>query len=294
MEENNLPKIEKSLAEYISDAITEDYLITIAITSYTQAKYQTANLPFGLGKTTLGMELSYLLNGGSINDNYQRKDIWEKVHKVMVYDPYNMGLLLEPGRARIPCALWDDPQATAPASQSVPLSIRKLANFISTERPECACIFLATPNLNYISAPLRKLVNFEIIVSERGFYEVHKISYYKNFRKPLQDNMHFDYVDEIARDEPFPPLPEFEQEWYNRWRIERKWQLYPSMIQELKTYTALRQWEREDEERVPTAFSGKVIRAGNGYAIRIDDKIGERLHLKELELAVTSSEQSSS
>ena len=85
-----MPKIEKSLAQFISEAITKDYLITIAITSYTQAKYQTANLPFGLGKTTLGMELAYLLNGGSINDNYTRQDVWDKVKKIMVYDPYHM------------------------------------------------------------------------------------------------------------------------------------------------------------------------------------------------------------
>ena len=145
-----MPKIEKSLAEFMADAITKDYLITIAITSYTQAKYQTANLPFGLGKTTLAMELSYLLNGGSINDNYENDKVWDKVKSAMVYDPYHMGELLAPGRNRLFCAIWDDVQATAPASQSVPKPVRMLANFISTERPEVALIIFTTPNLNYI------------------------------------------------------------------------------------------------------------------------------------------------
>lgn len=258
-----MPSVEKSLGQFVADAITNDFLITIAVTSYTQAKNQTRNLPFGLGKTTLCMELAYLLNGGSVNDNYQRKDIWEKVHKIMSYDPLNFAKTLEPGRDRIPCAIWDDPQATAPASQSVPTAIRGLANFISTQRPECACIFLSTPNLNFIAAPLRKLVNFEIIISDRGLYEVHKISYYKNFRKPLQDNMHFDYVEEVPRDQPFPALPDFEQVWYNNWRIERKQQLYPHMIKNLETYVKLQQWEQAG----PTTeleVSGHVIKGSHG------------------------------
>jgi hypothetical protein len=258
-----MPEVTKSLADFVSDAITKDYLITIAITSYTQAKNQTRNLPFGLGKTTLMMELAYLLNGGSVNDNYQKQSIWERVHESMVYDPYNLGKLLEPGRKRIPCALWDDVQATAPASQSVPIAVRALANFISTQRPECACVFLSTPNLNFMAAPLRKLVNFEIIVSERGLYEVHKLSYYKDFKRPLQDRMHFDYVEEIPRDEPFPPLPEFEQTWYNQWRIERKQQLYPNMMKTLKTYVALQQWERVGDT-IECQLSGHAIRGPHG------------------------------
>lgn len=282
-----MPKIEKSLAEYISEAITKNYLITIAITSYTQAKYQTANLPFGLGKTTLAMELAYLLNGGSVKDNYQNTRVWEKVHNIMVYDPYNMGKILEPGRVRIPCAIWDDVQATAPASQSVPRAIRKLANFISTERPECACIFLTTPNLNFISAPMRKLVNFEIIISERGFYEVHKISYYKDFKRPLQDRMHFDYVDEIPRDEPFPPLPKFEQEWYDTWRVERKKQLYPSLMNELETYTKLKQWEETDEGIGMAETTGRVITRGREKVFIFNDQeLARKLHGKNLKITV--------
>lgn len=279
-------RVERNLADYFAEAITNDYLITIAVTSYTQAKYQTKNLPFGLGKTTLCMELSYLLNGGSINDGFQRKDIWEKVHEAMVYDPYSMGKLLEPGRERLFCSIWDDPQATAPATQSVPKAIRQLANFISTERPEVACIFLATPNLNYISAPLRKLVNFEIIISERGLYEVHKISYYKNFKKPLQDNMRFDYIDEIARDQPFPPLPDFEQKWYETWRVEQKKLLYPSMMKNLKVYTNLRQWiEEDDSETIELNLKCAKI-AGNQYGAIIPADLGRTIHGEEVMLTV--------
>ncbi len=278
-------RVERGLAEYFAEAITNDYLITIAITSYTQAKYQTKNLPFGLGKTTIAMELSYLLNGGSINDGYQRKDIWKKVEEAMVYDPYSLGKLLEPGRERLFCAIWDDPQATAPATQSVPKPIRQLANFISTERPEVACIFLTTPNLNFISAPLRKLVNFEIIISERGLYEVHKISYYKNFKKPLQDNMHFDYIDEIARDQPFPPLPDFEQKWYEDWRVQQKKMLYPSMMKNLKVYTNLRQWQEKDTDTLELTCN-IVKTGGNNYGANIPPELGKEIHGQEVLMTI--------
>lgn len=274
-----MPEVKKPLSEFVADAITKDYLITIAITSYTQAKNQTRNLPFGLGKTTLAMELAYLLNGGSVSDNYQKQSVWEKVHEIMVYDPLNLAKLLKPGRKRIPCALWDDVQATAPASQSVPTAIRALANFISTQRPEVALVIFSTPNVNFIAAPLRKLVNFEIIVSERGLYEVHKISYYKDFKRPLQDRMHFDYVEEVPRREPFPPLPDFEQVWYNKWRVERKLKLYPNMINNLETYVKLQEWETPDNAEPFNTVECTVTKVANAYYAKIPNpELGAKLH----------------
>jgi hypothetical protein len=280
-----MPRIEKSLGDFLADAITKNYLITIAITSYTQAKNQTRNLPFGLGKTSLAMELAYLLHGGCTTDGYQNKNVWEKVHQIMGYDPCAIGEMLEPGRKRTPCVIWDDVQATAPASQSVPIAIRSLANFISTERPECACVIFTTPNMNFMAAPLRKLVNFEIIVSERGLYEVHKYSYYKDFKRPLQDRMHFDYVEEVPRDQPFPALPEFEQVWYDKWRTERKQALYPNMMKNLKTFTQLQQWNQTGDTKTLTV-SGHAIRGAHGKCYI---EVPEEFKGKLIEGAVTVS-----
>jgi hypothetical protein len=287
-----MPKIEKTLAEYIGEAITKDYLLTIAITSYTQAKYQTANLPFGLGKTTLGMELAYLVNGGSPRC-WDDKRIWKKVQDIMVYNPYALAEMLKPSTERKPVVIWDDPQATAPASQSVPTALRQLANFISTERPEVALIILTTPNLNYIAAPLRKLVNFEIIISERGLYEVHKISYYKDFKRPLQDKMHFDYVDEVKKDEPFPRLPEYMQQWYNQWRIEKKLELYPNMLKNLKTYTSLQQWTEGGDGAVKgiNELAGRFVTSG-GRTVFVpnDQTLALKLHGKNMSLLTPPSQ----
>jgi hypothetical protein len=271
----DMPHIERSLASYLSDAIKNDYLITAIITSYTQAKRKTQNLPFGLGKTTLACWLSHLING---------KD-WDTVFNQMVYNPYNLAKLLEPGSPRKLCVVWDDVQATAPAEVGVPKAIRKLANFISTERPEVACLIFTAPNINMISSPLRRLVNFEIIVSERGQYEVHKITYHKDFRRPLIDRATFDYMEELSETEPFQPLPNDVLQKYQQWRVEQKLLLYPNVLTELNMYVKLQQWNKEVHEEIPTITS-KVIKAANGYAVMLPHAIGEKLHLKNVELAI--------
>jgi len=111
------------------------------------------------------------------------------------------------------------------------------------------------------------------------------------------DKMHFDYVDENIHEddeekgkhvEPFPALPPSEQLWYDNWRIDHKRQLYPSMMQSLKGYVQLKQWESSGSALALSSIQGKVIRAGNGYAIRLDNAIGERLHMKDVEMAITA------
>ena len=270
-----MPHIERTLASYMVDAIKNDYLITAIITSNTQAKRKTQNLPFGLGKTTLAFWLSYLMNGQN----------WETVFTNAVYNPYNLAKLLEPGSARKMCVVWDDVQATAPAEVGVPKAIRKLANFISTERPEVACLLFTAPNINMISSPLRRLVNFEIIVSERGQYEVHKITYHKDFHRPLVDRATFDYMEELSESEPFLPLPADQLSRYQAWRTEQKLLLYPTMLSELNMYVKLQQWIKGEQQEVP-AITSRVTKAAHGYVVTLPPEIGAKLHLRNVELAI--------
>lgn len=264
----------KELATYIIEAIKSNYLICIIVTSYTQAKHKTTNLPFGLGKTTLALDLSYLLNGFD----------WNTVFENLVYNPYDLAVKLKPGNKRVRCVVWDDVQFTAPARAGVPKAIVELANFISTERPEVACIVFTSPNVNSISAPLRKLVNFEIIVSERGFSETHKIRYYKDFNRPLQDRSHLDYVDEIPQDEPFPPLSEANQKRYDNWRIEQKLKLFPNLLSDLDAYVKMNQWATT--ENIETTVMGDVIKTGGGYAVTIPEALGKQLHHRKIAMDV--------
>jgi len=268
-------RVEKDLTDYFIEAIHDNYLIVMLITSYTQAKNKTRNLPFGLGKTTLAFWLNYYLNGSN----------WNKVFETSVYNPYDLAKLLEPGSERKLAVVWDDTQATAPATQGVPRAIRRLANFISTERPEIACIIMTAPNISSISAPLRNLVNFEIIVSERGYYEVHKISYHKNFKRPHQDLARFEYIEELAREAPFPPLPDDIQKRYRQWRINQKLVLYPSLLGELETYTKLQEWNKDAGE-IPILHT-QITKGSHGYIVNIPEAVGKNLHKVPIEVMLT-------
>jgi hypothetical protein len=273
---------EKTLADYLNEAVKNDYLVTALITSYTQAKRKTKNLPFGLGKTTLAFWLSYYLN----------KQNWDMVFQRVAYNPYDLGKMLQPGSDRKTCVLWDDVQATAPAEQGVPRPIRKLANFLSTERPEVACLIMTAPNMSLISSPIRRLILFEIIVSERGQYEVQKISYHKNFKSPLIDYAKLDYLEETAVEEPFPPLPPEVMARYNAWRIDEKLRLYPSLMSDLERYSRLKEWDAvtEDLSELPVLESN-VVRAGRGYAIYLPDELGKRMHNQRLRYRLENREE---
>ena len=281
-----MPAEKKDFGTYLVEAINENYLITMAVTSYTQAKRPTQNLPFGLGKTTLALELNYLLQGG--DPTYNDPDIWEKTFASSVYNPLELVKLLKPGTPRKNCVVWDDVQATAPAEQGVPRAIRRLANFLSTERPEVACLIFTTPNVNQISSPLRKLVNFEVIVSERGLYEVHKIVYMKDYRRPLVDRSRLQYMEELDQTLPFPPLRPNIQERYDLWRIKEKVKLYPALENDLDVYLKARDFTpTEPGEQV--ALEGRVIKlSSHSYGIAVPSVIGEQLHGNKVKLLLTT------
>lgn len=271
--------VDRDLADFLVEAITEDYLLCLLISSYTQAKKKTHNLPFGIGKTTLSMHLAKDMN--------QKSYDWI-LENAMDYNPYQVALKLEPGRERLNANVWDDVQSTAPATQGVPRAIRRLANFITTERPELACLIMNAPNMNSISSPLRKLVVFEIIVVERGLYEVQKISYHKNFRNPLQDLSKLEYMEELCSDAPFPPLPKDIEMKYKAWRVKQKLLLYPGLLTELEQYVKLKNWvpKNDDELTEVLDLTGEIIKAGHGYAVVIPDEVGSQLHRQKVKLTV--------
>jgi hypothetical protein len=282
MTDTEIPKL---LADYLVDAIKKDYLLTVLISSYTQAKKKTKNLPFGIGKTTLEFELSYIMNGGS--EDFGDLAIWDTVFAQAAYNPLDLGRMLKPAEKRKNCVVWDDVQATAPAEQGVPKAIRRLANFMSTERPEVACFIMTAPNISMISSPLRKLIIFEIIVVERGQYEVQKITYHKDFDNPTRDLAKLEYIEETATEKPFPPLPEPVMTRFKTWRATQKLQLYPALIDDLDRYTKLRDFTIEpldtaDMEGLLTT-SGRIIKNARGYYLKVDDTVGEKLHMQKVQ-----------
>ena len=99
--------------------------------------------------------------------------------------------------------------------------------------------------------------------------------------------MHFDYIDEIPRNSPFPSLPPEEQLWYDKWRTEKKQQLYPTMMEHLKIYTKLRQWEETPEGNVTVngSIQGHWIKeAGKTVFVAEDQELAKGLHGKRMAL----------
>ena len=275
MSEKKPLKGQREFADYMKDAIKHNFLMVILITSQTQGKLKSDNLPFGQGKTTLMFWLMYYLNGES----------WDRVFENLCGNPYDLIKLLEPGRPRIPAAGWDAVQMTAPAEQGVPKVIRKLSSYISDTRPELACLIMTASNINAICAPLRKLVVFEVIVAERGQYEIQKIKYHKNYQQPLQDLCNLEYLEEGT----FDKLPDYVQDRYEKWRANSKAKIYPAIRADCEAYMKLQDDATELNEQ---SITGSVIKIGNsGYAIKLPRSIGEKYHRKTLELGVKGREE---
>jgi hypothetical protein len=94
---------------------------------------------------------------------------WDRVFETTKYNPYEFFTLFDPTvrqkEGRLNAVSYDDLQATCPAEQGVPRAVRRLANYMTTSRPEVACILATADNINNISSPLRKIFLFELIVA---------------------------------------------------------------------------------------------------------------------------------
>jgi hypothetical protein len=237
-------------------------------------------MPFGLGKTTLEFWLNYYLNGKN----------WDRVFETTKYNPYEFFTLFDPTvrkkEGRLNAVSYDDMQATCPAEQGVPRAVRRLDNYMTTSRPEVACILATADNINNISSPLRKIFLFELIVAERGEYEVQKITYHKNYKKPLHDLGRLEYLEEGE----FPKLPQDVENRYNNWRIQEKAKMYPNLLSELSIYSKLRECNADDIDAVGgiVTLSANVVKPRKGqYGIMLPASLGEKLYNHEVTIAVS-------
>lgn len=215
--------------DYCLRAINHNYYFGIVITSHTQALLPSDQLPFGQGKTTLSMDLSCKLNsrdymkllGRSKEERLEwnpTKEDWDTVFRLMVYNPCDLRDMLEPGSERKNYIMWDGVPYTCPRTKGVPRFLVKIRGELTESRPEVAIVGFTCPNRNDISAPLRSLPSFELIVSRRGIFEVQRTKKFKVFNRPEEDAGQLEYVD----DGTFPQLPREVEERYERWRIEQK------------------------------------------------------------------------
>ena len=219
------------------NAIASNQLVICAVTSNTQASFESDGIPFGAGKSTLALELSYRFNhfdpetrryyDVGLDRNDERN--WETVKKHSYYYPSKLLKAVhkaEDEKVLIQCALWDDVQYTAPARAGTSPALEELVGDLTTERPTIRILILTCPNILGISSIVRSIVQFEIIVYARGRFEVQRVMYRKNFRNPRKDLMRLDYVsgeDPTEKEETdFDALPSSMQTWYDNWRKDEK------------------------------------------------------------------------
>lgn len=237
------------IAKYLAEALLNDFFVVYIITSQTQGKNESMNLPFGLGKTSLEWWLSYILHGEEVMA--VRKDFFYYPSKL-----FKAAMPTNPPKPPIPHATYDDVQATAPAVSSVPAILQRMAGYLTTNRPEIKTMGMTAQNINSVAAPLRKLCAFEIIVYERGCYEVQQIKYRKNFKNPHEDMMRLEYRGQSK----FEKMPAEEQAWYDQWRREQKIPQAQKLIADLEKYEKKELPKLpDDEEKRIASEAGKAL-----------------------------------
>jgi hypothetical protein len=271
-----------TFAESLTEAIRHDYLMFVLVTSHTQGKLKSVNFPFGVGKTTLTMWLSYVFSGIKTGDGI--KYSWDEVFANMVYNPIAALKLVRPGTPRRPFGLWDDVQLTAPAERQVPPPILRFASYVTTTRKQIGVFFMTAPNMREIAAPLRRLITFELIVPERGKYEVQQIKCYKNFRNPLMDTTKLEYVEEGG----FPKLPKVIEEKYDAWREVEKAKIYGRVERDMVNFIKLSEVDLDNLKTGQVLdLEGTVRRNGHSYYVHLPIELGEKLQNKKIQVKVT-------
>jgi hypothetical protein len=235
----------------VEAAILEDQLCIAIVTSRTQASFESKGVPYGAGKTTLAMREAYhFLRLDPVTKRYfdtalDQKVLanWDPVFANMWYYPSKILKSVEQARlsrTRISIGIWDDTQYSAGAQSGLPPALRDLVGDITTERPELGLLIMTAPSINDIHAVLRPLIQFELIVHRRGYFEVQKVKHRKNFANPKKDFVKLDYVsgqDPSEQDEPdFDPLPAAVQTKYDEWRAEQKGMRRGRIISALERY----------------------------------------------------------
>ena len=202
------------------DNIVGDFLEVTAITSLAQGKYTSLSKPFGVGKSSLALWISYILHylatygWMDLNDiDMEDRFIWLEVLKHMTYDKLEV-MKWASGQKRIPALIWDDVQNTAPNVASVPEIDKYVASFITTARTSIANLIMTMPSLDSVSRPFKSIVNYEIIVYDRGRYELQFIKTRKVFKDPYKDWKRMILVEKGRFSKP----PDWVYKQYLEWR----------------------------------------------------------------------------
>jgi len=198
------------LKDYMDLAMHRNYMISVLITSSAEAKIPSLGMDYGVGKSTVALQMANECYAGN----------WNKVKENCIATPYQCKLILDrPYRTN--CFLWDDMQMTVGKHQAHNPDVREFVYYLTTQRPYFAVMIGTTPHRGMLQKDFREFFHFEVIVPVRGVYEVQQLRHLVDFDDPrrLKDKMR--YKGEAL----FLSLSKDIQEWYTRWRHEQNLQI---------------------------------------------------------------------
>lgn len=264
----------RPFAGVLCDAIDNDKLVVVAITSKTSAAIESEDTAYGAGKSTFAMDLSFKFHHYSTEFSrfhdfgLDRDDLknWQGVFDDLWYYPSRIVRSLKQAAEedrRIPMGVWDDVQYTAGAKSGVSPPIQELVGRLTTGRPQIAVLVLTAPNVLDVSSPVRRLIQYEVIIPSRGVFEVQQVRYRKDFRNPVRDSMRLVPVEAgDLRGEgksAFPALPATVKARYDGWRKDQNAMKDDRLIRRLEQYerttqTALPVPEKPERNRMAPAL----------------------------------------
>jgi hypothetical protein len=188
-------------------------MMWILITSGAEGRLPNPTFGYGAGKTTRGLRLlCETVYAGNWNKAKQNTigAYWDI--KPILDRPYpTLGLY------------WDDMQTTVGKDKQHNQEIRELAYYLTTVRPYVKVWIGSCPHRDLLQIDFRSLIDFEIICSSRGVYEVQQLKRRVDFDNPLRIKERMKYRGEGI----FLSLPRNDpvygdvQGWYDVWRDEK-------------------------------------------------------------------------
>jgi hypothetical protein len=234
------------LMDWILRAVYEDYLVPIVVTSQTQGKIPSLGLPFGQGKSTFALWLSYMAYREVMKDKVDVnsvegvREVWRVVFENLFLLPEELDKYVfrhpefrKPSvtvDGRIPLVVWDDMQETVGKRRRFDRYLNELADRLTKGREKVAVIVGTCPHLAMLMRPFREFFNIEVLIPQRGRFEVQKMHYVRRFDRWDDHQVRAWYQSESGF--YTPTLPPDIQKAYDEWKEKeqakldaRRWRL---------------------------------------------------------------------
>ncbi len=207
----------------LAENIRQDFLEFYIITSQAAGMEENVGRPFGMGKSTLAVWMGYrawAYNTGLLQiarepdgelrlidtaQDQQRLQLMEKVvRECTAWHIDDLISKIKNASCFLPALIWDDVQDSAPALQHVPPDVVEKIGYLTRVRQRVANMIITAPSIGEIAKPLRRCITWEIIVPQRGMYEVQFLLKKRDFYRPTEDKTRLWYEATGS----FDPLPE--------------------------------------------------------------------------------------